>query len=66
MFFGKRKYQRGRSVQKALSALEFCLETGCSLSIIILFLPYNHRTTDIITPFLVKKMEPGGSVVTNS
>ena len=68
--FGKRKYERGsrvrqRGVQWGLTVVEVDPLTNKTLSVDLQFLPYNRRDSNNITPLIVQRMEPGGTIVTD-
>ena len=68
--FGKRKYHRGSrvrngGVQWALTAIQVDPITGKSEALDIQFLPLNKRSADQITPLIVQRMKPGGTILTD-
>lgn len=68
--FGKRKYHRGSrvrngGVQWALTAIQVDPISGKSEALDIQFLPLNQRSADQITPLIVQRMRPGGTIFTD-
>ena len=70
--FGVRKYRKGRRVRKggvqwALTLLAFdpTVQPRKALAVDLQFLPGNKRTIETLTPPIVQRMVPGGSLTTD-
>ena len=70
--FGVRKYRKGRRVRKAgvqwaLTLLHYdpTAQPRKALAVDLQFLPGNKRTKEALTPPIVQRMRPGGSLTTD-
>ena len=52
-------------VQWGLTCVAVDPETGKTLAVDLQFLPYNKRTAQVITPHVVQRMVPGGTMITD-
>ena len=69
--FGSRKYYRGRRVRKhtgvqwGLTIVSVCPVTNSPLQIDLQMLKYNTRSAEVITPLIVQRCSPGGTLTTD-
>ena len=69
--FGTRKYYRGRRVRKhtgvqwGLTIVEVCPVTKSPVKMDLQMLMYNTRSAEVITPLIVQRCKPGGTLTTD-